>query len=225
MTTVTHIPRPQALEYIFSMANQMEFPADRENELEFILFFRKGPYLKYVYTESNDAAWLRFRPLTDGEHILYLSYRKVELRNSNHRQIYVESLSSFEREKRHWVVEQILHLLDNPTQAQEFVRKTAALQKQQKMLRTTLEEAITMKVKSIGAVLNLFNIEHTNKTSIRVHIQYQSSSFEFQFSSDLAAEFIEELPEIIHDYIGLKKNKRGRIDHYNYKTDNQWITA
>lgn len=224
MITVEQIPQPEVIDYILAKADQTKFPSGYENELQFIIHYRSGPYLKYVYTEANDEAWLRFRPFTDGRFVLYLSYRQIEIYdNVAHKQIYSSHFVGYEREKRRWVVNKIIGLVENPSAVKDLARKVASQHKWQKMVVSTVVESIKTTLNTLGAELSSCSVQDDN--TISLSFNHQGSCFGFRFPSNMAVEFIEDLPNIISDFIGLKKCKRGRVNYNLPYGDVKWIKA
>ena len=114
MIIVNYIPVREKLEYVSDQADKKKFSLPNENALSFMLYFRKGPYRKWLNTNGEGVDWLQFQTLRDGSGLeLRISYDDLELVDCRNKQtLYHLKLGWLNQaDKRRWIVERVLEMV------------------------------------------------------------------------------------------------------------------
>ncbi len=220
MITVNYIPVREKLEYVSDQADKKKFSLPNENALSFMLYFRKGPYRKWLNTNGEGMEWLQFQTLRDSSGLeLHISYNDLKLVDRRKKQtLYHLNLGWLNQaDKRRWIVERVLEMVDNPSLYQEHVTKVASWQKYRKMKEQTYSDLLN------GALLKM-NIpsdsidypkykkgDYGDYKEVRITFTYEGMKFDFQFAEKDLHLFVEMLPSIAADALEVKQFKRGRL--------------
>lgn len=220
MITVNYIPVREKLEYVSDQADRRKFSLPDENALSFMLYFRKGPYRKWLNTNGEGVEWLQFQTLRDGSGLeLRISYDDLELVDCRNKQtLYHLKLGWLNQaDKRRWIVEQVLEMVDNPSLYQEHVVKVASWQKYRKMKEQTYSDLLN----GVLAKMNISNDyidyptykegDYGDYKEVRISFVYEGIKFDFHFAEKELPLFVEMLPTIAADALEVKQFKRGRL--------------
>ena len=153
MITVNYIPVREKLEYVSDQADKKKFSLPNENALSFMLYFRKGPYRKWLNTNGEGMEGLQFQTLRNSSGLeLHISYNDLKLVDRRKKQtLYHLNLGWLNQaDKRRWIVERVLEMVDNPSLYQEHVTKVASWQKYRKMKEQTYSDLLNVALLKIN---------------------------------------------------------------------------
>lgn len=220
MITVNYIPVREKLEYVVEQAERQKFSLPDENALSFMLYFRKGPHCKWLNTNGEGMEWLQFQTLRDSSGLeLHISYNDLKLVDRRKKQtLYHLNLGWLNQaDKRRWIVERVLEMVDNPSLYQEHVAKVASWQKYRKMKEQTYSDLL-------NGVLSKMNIstasidypqykkgDYGDYKEVKISFTYEGMKFDFHFAEKDLHLFVEMHPSIAADALEVKQHKRGRL--------------
>lgn len=230
MITVNYIPVREKLEYVVEQAERQNFSLPNENALSFMLYFRKGPYRKWLNTNGEGVEWLQFQTLRDSSGLeLHISYNDLKLVDCRKKHtLYHLNLGWLNQaDKRRWIVERVLEMVDNPSLYQEHVTKVASWQKYRKMKEQTSSDMLNGVISKMNISNDYIDYpkykegDYGDYKEMRISFTYEDIKFDFHFAEKELPLFVEMLPTIAADALEVKQFKRGRLTtHANAQLTN-----
>lgn len=222
---IDYLPPKEALELLEWQSEKEKFDmCTRESELEFIIHYRNSPYRKWLNTSSNTSEWLGFRTFIDNQgNRLKIGYHKLELIGRDRHSSYELNLSYRKSQLRHWFVDRVFEMIEQPYIAKEMATKLIAWRKQREMILTTTRSAVESAIAGQGKLnyigYGYYEQKDWDKENFNIKIRITTlhdEDLRFLIPYSQVAALVEHLPNILSDLQVLYDLKRGKkLDYYN----------